>query len=134
MPATSKVIWHGRSHFAIVRRGLRAGMKRGADRAAKMVRAKVSIPYPPASSPGNPPHRRTGRLMRSIRSRIGDRGNNVVVEVVATAPYASYLQEGTRRMLARPFLPGEVGAIGLLIGRPSGKSVIGQILRGLFGR
>jgi hypothetical protein len=64
------------------------------------VREAISKPYPPASSPGNPPHRRTGALWRSIFATEG----NDRVTVAASEPHGEYLQRGTRRMAARPFL------------------------------
>lgn len=48
----------------------------------------------------------TGRLLRSVRSRIIADG----IAVTASAPYAGFHQHGTRRMPARPFLP-QPGAV-----------------------
>lgn len=39
--------------------------------AVAVVKRKLSTPFPPSSSPGTPPHRRTGTLMNSIHWRAG---------------------------------------------------------------
>ena len=55
-----------------------------------------------ASSPGNPPALQTGRLMRSITvtlERIA-----LAAEVGTNVEYAKWLEEGTVKMQARPFL------------------------------
>ena len=64
-------------------------------------RELLSRPYPPASKPGEPPRRRTGRLVRSLNYRV--RRRPLGVSLGADAPYAGFLDEGTRRMKPRPF-------------------------------
>jgi len=55
-----------------------------------------------ASSPGNPPAIDYGELVRSIMFNVG----NMEVEVgsIGGAPYSIFLEEGTEKMEARPFL------------------------------
>lgn len=53
--------------------------------------------YPPASSPGQYPAVRTGRLRASIRVTVSDTG----VEVSTNRPYSGYLRHGTRKMQRR---------------------------------
>lgn len=65
-----------------------------------------------ASAPGQAPAIRSRELIRSIR--LGSRPG----EVVIGAEYASFLEEGTRFMAARPFV------------RPAVKAVRAQIKRG----
>lgn len=55
--------------------------------------------YPPASLPGQPPRKRTGKLQQS--GKIIKTANGAVVRWYA--PYSGYLQHGTQRMAARPF-------------------------------
>jgi len=50
------------------------------------------------------PNIRTGNLKRSIYNRAFERASEVVGAVGATALYAGFLEDGTRRMRARPFL------------------------------
>ncbi len=53
-----------------------------------------------SSSPGNPPAIDTGRLRQSVGFDAAPRE----VEVGAGVSYAGYVQDGTSRMAARPFL------------------------------
>jgi hypothetical protein len=73
------------------------------------IRSEIATSYPPASSPGEPPHRRSGNLIASS-------GHSVISEVSAsrveltiynTAPYAVFLRDGTGRMAARDFMGDE---------------------------
>lgn len=61
--------------------------------------------YPPASAPGQPPHRRTGELQNSFTVRLEGEGSaDVVMYIESTADHSAYLEYGTSRMAARPFL------------------------------
>ena len=53
-----------------------------------------------ASAPGEPPARRTGRLSRTV----GYTSNNHRMEFGDRADYGKFLEEGTRRMRARPHI------------------------------
>lgn len=66
----------------------------------RAIQVKINKSYPPASKPGNPPARRTGRL----HSSIGFVVNGLSVIVSAKVPYAAFLEDGTGRMAARPFM------------------------------
>lgn len=54
-----------------------------------------------ASAPGESPASDTGNLVRNIR--VIDKGQDEVI-VKSNAPYSAYLEYGTSKMLARPFL------------------------------
>ena len=54
-----------------------------------------------ASAPGEAPASDTGNLVRNIRVR---NENKDLVKVESNAPYSSFLEFGTSKMLARPFL------------------------------
>jgi hypothetical protein len=54
-----------------------------------------------ASSPGEPPAMRTGTLMRSWRPMVFGAYNP---GLEGGTPYAGYLEEGTSKMAARPFV------------------------------
>lgn len=69
---------------------------------SRHAKALVGVQYPPASSAGEPPRRRTGRLQRSI-TYTTDRKGGVKVRIYATAPYGEWLETGTSRMAARPW-------------------------------
>ena len=64
----------------------------------------------PASAPGAPPDDPTGRLAASL-SVVADPATPHVT-VVASTPYATFLEYGTRHMAARPFLRPAVEAHG----------------------
>jgi hypothetical protein len=84
-------------------RAIRTHMKGNLDAAGKALVAEyrdiLSDPYPPASSPGEPPHRRTGEGLGSIRHVPRDMG----VDVVCDKKYMSYLDSGTGRIAPRPW-------------------------------
>jgi hypothetical protein len=64
----------------------------------------VGIQYPPASSPGEPPRRRTGRLQGSISHQVLKKPWGTSVQVYAGVEYGEYLDTGTRHGLAaRPW-------------------------------
>lgn len=67
---------------------------------AASARRRITVPYPPASLPGHPPHIRSGDLKRSIRTEKVSFGRH---RVVVGAPYGAYVEYGTRHMAARPF-------------------------------
>ena len=55
-----------------------------------------------ASSPGKPPAIDTGQLIRSIT--MDDRLDEIEVGVTSGAPYAPFLETGTKKMKERPFM------------------------------
>jgi len=57
---------------------------------------------PPASSPGEPPHREHGALMQSIQWEVDKK--EMTARVGSNLKYAKYLELGTKDMGARPFL------------------------------
>jgi hypothetical protein len=77
----------------------------GCRAAAKFVQAElrkaVDKPYPPASRPGAAPHRRTGKYQASLYCRVIGRSGGIVAGS-SMPDRALWLEEGTRRMAARP--------------------------------
>lgn len=59
----------------------------------------IQKPYPPASVGGRPPHRRSGDLTRG--TTVTRKGRTMIVR---TLQYGVWLDGGTRRMAARPFI------------------------------
>ena len=61
-----------------------------------------------ASAAGEPPATDTGVLASSISTRVKEERKEIIGQVIASAPYAYWLEHGTRRMLeaggARPFM------------------------------
>src|SRR4051812_47974766 len=68
------------------------------------IRQSISIPYPPASSPGQPPHMRSGELLAGIGHSVDEQGDGIVLSVTSQAPHSTYLEYGTAHMAPRPFM------------------------------
>lgn len=77
----------------LVRRGIRV------EAAAKLIASAQ-----PPSQPGHGPAVRTGRLRGSITWRLGADGFSPYVDVGSSVFYAPFVELGTSRMAARPFL------------------------------
>lgn len=73
--------------------------RRMMDRAEEM----LSTDYPPASEPGESPHRRTGNLQALSSFEVDVSGDQVSLTYRNDAAYAEFLNSGTSRMEARPF-------------------------------
>lgn len=77
------------------------------DQAGKMLantmRAMVNVPFPPPSAPGEPPHTRSGTLLNSIVSLPVDKPIGAKVGSIGLGKGA-YLEFGTSKMAARPFI------------------------------
>lgn len=63
------------------------------------IRAQIDTAHPPASSPGTPPHKRSGHLHDNFV--VSRDGYKIVVQV---PQYGIWLDGGTTRMSARPFI------------------------------
>jgi hypothetical protein len=64
----------------------------------------LSVPYPPASLPGERPRRRTGDLQGAVQVARYDEELRVRVGIEDRVYYGVFLDRGTRNMEARPFL------------------------------
>uniref|UniRef100_A0A6M3IUY4 Putative tail protein n=1 Tax=viral metagenome TaxID=1070528 RepID=A0A6M3IUY4_9ZZZZ len=64
-----------------------------------------------ASSPGNPPAVDTGNLKQSIIMDARLPGEVEVGSTITEPPYPAYLEEGTSRMAARPWLEPALDAV-----------------------
>ncbi len=89
-----------RSAMGKAARALAANMRRivGGSGSGESYRSRGRV-YT-VSAPGQPPARLSGGLRRSMKGRPSRRGYALVV--AATAPHASLLEFGTRRMEPRP--------------------------------
>jgi len=103
--ATTRFTWRGYEFATTVAAPLvERRMRRASAEVVGDLRQRISTPYPPASRPGSPPHRRTGRLRASIESTLFRDLRAIVARFTATVRYAKFLQHGTRKMAARPFM------------------------------
>jgi len=66
--------------------------------------AKRNATSPPPSQPGQGPSVRTGRLRGSITWRIGADSHSPYADIGSAVFYAPFVELGTSRMAARPFL------------------------------
>lgn len=63
---------------------------------------KLSEAYPPASTPGEFPHMRSGNLLESVNGQVTVTETGVEIEVGSPLIYSLYLEEGTETMEPRP--------------------------------
>lgn len=59
---------------------------------------------PTPSSPGKPPGSRTGNLARDWTSSCRGGSSSMLVSITSGMYYAGYLEGGTKKMAARPFV------------------------------
>lgn len=68
------------------------------------IQGKLSVAYPPSSTPGESPHRRTGNLRAGISYNIERNGSLITLTIISAAPYSAPLETGTKRFGERPFM------------------------------
>lgn len=78
-------------------------------RSGRVYRKPYSKATYTASAPGEPPARRTGNLRMHWNGQVKSEnssggGVSIVAELESQEPYASYLENGTSKMAARPFV------------------------------
>ncbi|HWB13401.1 MAG TPA: hypothetical protein VG826_29520 [Pirellulales bacterium] len=89
---------------------LRTEMEKRLSTAAEVICAEavrsIRTPYPPASTPGQPPHTRSGAsgLMGSVFYWVNADTSNPFAVVGTSLKYGLYLELGTYKMAARPWL------------------------------
>ena len=114
------VIWRGDAVLAQIRAAAASGMEAAGRALVSSTVSDISTPYPPASRPGQPPHRRGGGLRRGVGSTVVRSGTTVALTVGVprsspVARQARALQGGTSRMAARPFMPTPAMAKALVV-------------------
>jgi hypothetical protein len=96
------VNWLGAAVSAAIKARLGANLRPACDLLAARARSTIATPGPPRSRPGSPPHIDSGALLRSVKA--GADPGSLRGYVQADVEHAAYLEEGTRRMAARPWL------------------------------
>lgn len=91
--------WYDDSAFlGGVRDKLVRNVTAAGEQLAKIQRQSLNTPYPPASAPGESPHRRTGDLQASVTSEVDETdGDRVTARVGTPLAYGRYLEFGTGR-------------------------------------
>lgn len=84
-----------RSYIRGKSKRIKTGIERAYGKSARKARHFSSMP-------GNPPAVDSGQLVRSIMWNV--KNNEVEVGSLGGAPYAKFLESGTKRMAERPFL------------------------------
>lgn len=103
-PTTVKLKWYGKKQKKVIRDAIhRAQIAEGVQLVAD-IRKTINTAYPPASTPGTPPHKRTGNLSREVQFWDNKRTFEIEIGVTVDALYGLFLDEGTVKMKARPFL------------------------------
>lgn len=82
------------------KRAVPVGVAAAAEPIQGYLETKVSIPFPPPSSPGQPAHLRTGKYKRGWNVK----GKGLVLTILNPVRYAGFLEWGTKFMAARPAL------------------------------
>lgn len=75
------------------------------------VNGKSRTVYTTPSKPGEPPHKRTGFLQKSTVFDLDQKNQSARVGILKNAKYGAFLELGTKRMKARPFLLATLNAI-----------------------
>lgn len=96
--------WYGGRRSWEIRQAIGDIMEKVAAHIVRKIKADLNTPYPPASVPGEAPHRRTGNLRASVDYWINRKTLEVDIGVNVDAPYWQYLEFGTVNMAPRPFL------------------------------
>jgi len=98
-------------HFRWIKRvGLANVLRELRKRGQKNPKTLRQAGFHKASAPGQPPARNTGHLARSWQTGVKDRGpvqkdgNRYRLVVGSNVPYARFLEFGTSRMAARPYV------------------------------
>lgn len=109
-----------------MRAGLARGIKVAAIHYQNEVKKTISIKYPPASVPDEPPHLRTGLLRASIQNRRMPDGMTIMV--LSDKKYARHLEWGLDpnlkpRPFFRPTLTHNLTAMKALVIQEVGRGV-----------
>ena len=94
--------FRNKEYEAMLRRALERRLEQAGSKLEDAIRQKIAQSFPPSSKPGDPPRSRSGRLIASVRSEVNER--DLALQVGVAAPYAKYLEAGTRTMGKRPFV------------------------------
>lgn len=104
MGRAARFKWNGGRAPWVVRSIIADGLEEAARSLAWHIRRSISTPYPPASEPGEPPHRRTGTLYRGVGSTVNRQTLVARIVVDRKVFYWKFLERGTSMMDPRPFV------------------------------
>ena len=104
MVQRARLVWKGPQFTAQLKEAVQEGMEKSARKLRDLCRDAVSKPYPPASTPGEPPHLRTGTGRSSIMHADSPRKQESYVFVTDEGRHMIFLENGTARIAPRPWL------------------------------
>jgi HK97 gp10 family phage protein len=110
------VKWFGERFLDKIKDGVQRHVLEAAEKVADQVRINIGQPCPPHSDPGDFPHRESGELQESIHVRMVA-GKLIKAEVYSTSKKMVWLEFGTSRMAARPFLRRTLAEMGPIVRR-----------------
>lgn len=99
-----RITFVGRKVLGVTRNALAKARKQVAKEIQADIRKKISKPFPPASTPGSHPHSRRASGLK-VNVFVKNEGRDIVVRV---PQYGIWLEGGTSRMRARPFIARNV--------------------------
>lgn len=101
----------------------KANLKECGQHLAQEIRNRIAIQGPPRSTPGNPPHMETQRLIASYDFSAIHQGSTFqwTVTVGSTEEHAPHLEQGTWKMAPRPHivstLVAQMNPMAIIMGR-----------------
>jgi hypothetical protein len=97
-----KVEWLGNSATKEIRSKVGGNLDGAAKIVQEHARYLISVPGPPRSSPGDPPHIDTSELIESVDRAADPKALSAAVG--SEVDHAAYTEIGTEKMEARPWL------------------------------
>lgn len=104
-----------------------------ADQVVTAIKEEIGTPYPPASTPGNPPHRRTGNLQEGVEQITTESRDGVETQIGSSRQEGDprvpmWLEFGTDKgqMAPRPYMSPAQRKYG-----PEFKTASAEALRGM---
>ena len=99
-----KLRYYGKRRAGEIRAHLKKELPKAMDRGVDYIKATLSQTHPPASSAGEIPHERTGKLISSIGTqRVSDFQYYILADADIAA-HAHYMEFGTKWLSPRPFM------------------------------
>src|SRR5262245_50544411 len=123
--STVKLEWHGDRVMHELKADLNAKLATVGELITSQMRRNLSTPGPEPSAPGEFPHAQSRRL-RHAPTYEADPGNTSI-SIIVPVDYAGFLEAGSSRMQARPFIMRTIDEL-----RPKIVSIMTKPRRSLF--